>query len=197
MKRSRIAGLLTTAFLVAGLTAGAGGAAAASPYIQACPNADTVPGAASNAVLADTVACLINAVRAENGISGTLVPSASLVAAERSHVGDMLSNRFLGHRGSDGSLPALRARRAGYLRRYKSFTVGENLGWGQSTAGTPQSLVGAWLTSPTHRRNILDPRFRQIGVVVETGAPVGTPGSAFPAGAVTYGITLGVVRKRR
>src|SRR5262249_53491717 len=75
-------------------------------------------------------------------------PSGALVAAERGHVADMLQNRFLGHRGSDGTLPAARARAARYLGGYKSFVIGENLAWGQTTAGTPSTIFSPRMARP-------------------------------------------------
>jgi uncharacterized protein YkwD len=38
---------------------------------------------------------------------------------------------------------------------------GENVAYGQRT---PQEVMRAWMTSPGHRRNILNPRYTQIGV---------------------------------
>lgn len=38
---------------------------------------------------------------------------------------------------------------------------GENVAYGQKT---PQEVMQAWMTSPGHRRNILNPRYTQIGV---------------------------------
>ena len=57
-------------------------------------------------------------------------------------------------------------------RGYRSWDVGENLLW--STPGFDASTVVArWLASPTHRRVMLTPRWRQLGlgVVAATAAP--------------------------
>ena len=40
--------------------------------------------------------------------------------------------------------------------------LGENLAGGQTT---PQKVVAAWMDSPTHRANILNKNFRELGVV--------------------------------
>ena len=45
------------------------------------------------------------------------------------------------------------------------WRLGENVGW---TNGSVEDLHRAFLASPEHRRNILDPRFTSIGVA-ETG----------------------------
>jgi uncharacterized protein YkwD len=49
-------------------------------------------------------------------------------------------------------------------------TLGENLAGGQTTAA---SVVADWMDSPGHRDNILDPRWRDMGVGVRTGGHFG------------------------
>ena len=49
---------------------------------------------------------------------------------------------------------------------------GENVAYGQST---PQAVMQAWMTSPGHRRNILNSRYTEIGVgYVYNGRPYHT-----------------------
>jgi len=49
---------------------------------------------------------------------------------------------------------------------------GENVAFGQST---PQAVMNAWMTSPGHRRNILNSRYTEIGVgYVNNGRPYHT-----------------------
>src|SRR5919107_1385530 len=52
--------------------------------------------------------------------------------------------------------------------------VGENLAWGQGNLATPRAIAVAWMNSPGHRHNILQPEFTEIGV----GIVPGTPGDA-------------------
>jgi uncharacterized protein YkwD len=68
--------------------------------------------------------------------------------------------------------------------RYASF--GENLfvgTWGQFSA---RDVVLAWLESPPHRANILDPRFRDVGA-----APVRASGLLGGSDAVVWTATFG------
>ena len=44
----------------------------------------------------------------------------------------------------------------------RGHILGENLAGGQTT---PQKVVEAWMDSPTHRANILNKNFRELGVV--------------------------------
>jgi uncharacterized protein YkwD len=63
--------------------------------------------------------------------------------------------------------------RTGYARG--CYAVGENLAWAD-TGMTPRDVVTAWLQSPEHRANLLDPQFRDTGVAsrVVTLADAGT-----------------------
>ena len=47
------------------------------------------------------------------------------------------------------------------------WRLGENVGW---AAGTVEYLHAAFLASPEHRRNILDPLFTSIGVAETVSA---------------------------
>ena len=62
----------------------------------------------------------------------------------------------LSHQGGDGSTLAIRLRDAGYGFR----TAAENLAAG---AADPQETVRLWLASDGHRRNMLNPDFREAG----------------------------------
>jgi uncharacterized protein YkwD len=50
---------------------------------------------------------------------------------------------------------------AGYIPRYGSWIVGENLAWGWET---PWHAFQGLMRSPTHRANILRRSFRELGV---------------------------------
>lgn len=121
----------------------------------------------------------INAARAENGLP-PYTRNPQLDVAAQQHADDILQNgAALGHRGSDGSSPLDRALKAGY----GSTIVSEN--W----AGyrTVDLVMSFWLTDPPHRRNVLSPKFRDIGIgvasrpgggyviVTDLGAPQGSP----------------------
>ncbi len=52
---------------------------------------------------------------------------------------------------------------AGYDQWSRFFAYGENIAYGYTT---PQQVVAAWMASPGHRANILNPQFAEIGVAV-------------------------------
>jgi uncharacterized protein YkwD len=84
-----------------------------------------------------------------------LVPA--LGEAARAHAEDMARYGYLEHTGRDGSTPGDRLKRTGYQRRL----VGENIAAGPAT---PEEAVQGWLDSPEHCANIMDSRFRDMGV---------------------------------
>ncbi len=95
-----------------------------------------------------------------------LTPSRKLDDAAAAHARDMARRKYFDHRGRDGSQPWDRIRRAGYQPRIS----GENIAFGPESA---EEVVDGWLGSPGHCANIMDPRFRHIGVGVATGAKRG------------------------
>jgi uncharacterized protein YkwD len=111
------------------------------------------------------VLVLVNAARARRRSCGAepmaatapLAWSEALAQAARVHALDMERTDFFDHAGSDGSDPFTRVVRAGYSPR----AAGENLAFNQET---PEDVVRGWLASPHHCANIMDPRFRELGV---------------------------------
>lgn len=82
---------------------------------------------------------------------------AALEDAARAHARDIAAHSLLGHEGSDESMPAERATRAGY----SWASVAENVAGGQTTA---EEVVDTWLASPGHCANLMDPRYSESGV---------------------------------
>ncbi len=62
--------------------------------------------------------------------------------------------------------------RVGYMRG--TFGVGENLAYGTRRLGTPRANMRSWLHSPGHRRALLDPAFREIGIGLVRGRYLGS-----------------------
>jgi len=113
--------------------------------------------------------------RAHHLVPLTLSPN--LNAAATQHSRDMLAKGYFAHNSSNGEP---------FWKRIKSFygepgygfwSVGENLFWTSGSA-TADGSMKAWMASPPHRENILDPAWRQIGIaaVSSSDAP-GTYGN--------------------
>jgi hypothetical protein len=105
----------------------------------------------------DSVLALANQERASRGLA-PLTMASELQNAARGYAGAMASGGFFSHNGPDGSTPSSRAEAAGY----GGWTwVAENIAAGQ---GSPEAVMGAWMDSEGHRKNLLDPRAKEIGV---------------------------------
>lgn len=93
---------------------------------------------------------------------GALRPSPGISRAARDHVLDQGPSGGLGHRGNDGSRMADRVSRYGQW----SGKIGENISYGQSDARevVVQLIVDDGTPSRGHRKNLLDPDFRVVGI---------------------------------
>jgi uncharacterized protein YkwD len=64
---------------------------------------------------------------------------------------------------------------AGYIGE-ACWHAGENLAWGTDEFGSVRSIFRAWMSSPTHRRNILGD-YADVGIALEAGNLEGHPGA--------------------
>lgn len=99
---------------------------------------------------------LVNLERKKRGLAPLKNnPQLSKVARYKSQ--DMISKNYFSHQSPTYGSP---------FKMMQSFGIrftaaGENIAMGQKT---PQQVMNAWMNSPGHRSNILNPRFTQIGV---------------------------------
>ena len=152
--------------------------AAAAP----CKHADAEPGDASQKALRVATRCLLNQKRMQRGLR-KLRGNGRLHRAAGRHTVDMARRHYFSHTSISGASFLDRIRRTGYLQRARSWSVGENIAWGTGELSTPRLIVRAWMRSPGHRANILNGRFREVGIGISFGAPVRA--SARPAATYT------------
>lgn len=136
-----------------------------------CSGTTLTPSASNVAAVAKATLCLLNAERGARKMK-PLRPNPLLRKAAASHAVDMVRKTYFAHDSLDGRDFAQRIQAAGYLRRARNYSVGENLGWAATTLDTPRTMVQLWMDSPGHRANILQPRFREIGIAITRGVPV-------------------------
>jgi uncharacterized protein YkwD len=136
-----------------------------------CANASAVPHTVSIAAVRNSTLCLLNIERERRGLR-PLRQNRRLQRAAARHARDMDRRNYFDHDSRGGSTFVDRIKRARYLRGVRSWVVGENLAWGTSTLSTPRSIMRAWMKSPGHRSNILNAKFREIGIGISLGAPV-------------------------
>lgn len=126
----------------------------------------------------DATLCLLNRVRAEHGLP-PLRLNARLDRAAGQHSRDMVRRRYFAHDSLNGTSPFARMFATHYVPHDASWWLGENIGWGSGGLGQPIAMVRAWMHSPPHRANILSRHFRDIGIGIAPGAPVGGGGATY------------------
>lgn len=104
---------------------------------------------------------LTNEKRIMAGVAA-LKENATLSQAAQAKGADMLNKGYWAHVAPDGTQPWKFFGDFGYKYRY----AGENLARDFSD---PTSAVNAWMASPSHKENLLSPRYKEIGVAVVEG----------------------------
>lgn len=112
-----------------------------------------------DAAVAPDVIEQTNAIRANAGLP-PLSANPQLTQAADAYAGEMARRGWLAHTTSDGAGVESRAEAAGYV---DWAYLAENLATGPG-APAADALITSWLNSPGHRRNILSPDLREIGV---------------------------------
>lgn len=98
----------------------------------------------------------VNQHRAMNGAT-PLAMNARLSDAAQKHSEDMARRDFVDHRSPDGRALQDRVASVGYPWR----AIAENLAAGMSS---PESTVQFWMTSPSHRDNMLSRDYLEAGI---------------------------------
>jgi uncharacterized protein YkwD len=96
-----------------------------------------------------------NAQRASNG-SGALTLNSQLNAAAQAKANDMVARDYWSHNTPDGQEPWVFFDAQGY----SYAKAGENLAYGFSNSN--ETVIG-WMNSPSHRANLLDTAFTEVG----------------------------------
>lgn len=91
-----------------------------------------------------------------------LILNDSLTQAALSKAQNMFIDNYWAHISPDGTEPWYFITQSGYEYAH----AGENLA---RDFKDPQSVVNAWIDSPSHRKNILETDFEEIGVAVVDG----------------------------
>ena len=162
--------LCTAAAACAAILALAG--TTASAHASACARyGDTSPVHLTRHHAEDAVQCLLNRKRAKHGVP-PLSPDGRLRRAAQRHTGYMRKHHCFSHQCPGEASPRQRLIRVHYLGDgLANWEYGENIGWGTRHLGTPKAMVRAWMHSPEHRHNILEPSFRDLGVGFAHGSP--------------------------
>src|SRR3990167_2938475 len=109
----------------------------------------------------DEVIRLTNEKRVANWLN-PLSTNATLSQAAQAKGADMLNKDYWAHVAPDGTQPWKFFLDFGYRYRF----AGENLA---RDFTNPSSAVDAWMASPSHKENMLNPKYKEIGVAVIEG----------------------------
>lgn len=109
----------------------------------------------------DEVISLVNQARKAEGLD-ILTENKSLTLSANQKADDMIKENYFAHNSPGGKTPWFWMEKNNYDYRY----AGENLAMDFHNAFDQQL---AWMKSPTHRKNILNQEFKEIGVAVKQG----------------------------
>jgi hypothetical protein len=96
-----------------------------------------------------------NSQRIASGV-GSLALSGQLNSAAQAKANDMVARNYWSHTTPDGQEPWVFMDNAGY----QYTKAGENLAYGFATSG---DAVNGWVNSPSHKANMLDGAFSNVG----------------------------------
>lgn len=129
-------------------------------FFRFSPSSEKVLGYAT--AISDTeIVRLTNDYRLKNGLN-PLKQDSQLNQAAFLKGQDMIKHQYWAHVSPTGVQPWSFITEAGYVYSY----AGENLA---RDFGDSQSVVEAWMNSPSHKENILNPHYQDIGVSVVNG----------------------------
>lgn len=113
------------------------------------------------AVIASSLVDLANADRQQNGLQ-PLAENSLLQQAAQLKANNMAQDDYFAHTSPSGKDPWYWFEQAGYSFSY----AGENLAVYFSDS---DAVNTAWMNSPEHRANLLDPKYTQIGIATAYG----------------------------
>ncbi len=149
----------------------AAGVPSAAHAASACIGGEGSPAELGTTATRATTLCLLNAERRAHDLR-PLRQAGRLGRVARHHSEDMVAHGYFAHDSLSGTAFSARIARSGWMLERTSWIVGENLAWGSGVLASPPAIVAAWMASPQHRSNILDARFRVVGIGVVIGVPV-------------------------
>lgn len=109
-----------------------------------------------NSNVQQQILTLVNLERKKANLQ-PLTLNSQLAQAAQNHTNDMVSKSYFSHTSPSGGTMTSRVNATGY----KYSAIGENIAAG---SGTATATMTQWMNSPGHRANILNPKFRELGV---------------------------------
>jgi uncharacterized protein YkwD len=150
---------------------------AQTPVPAACANAQAPAASTIPTALRAAVVCLVNQQRVGRGLP-QLKENPLLDTSAQLWTDTMVVTQVFSH----GTNFSQRLARVGY----DWSNAGENIGTGYET---PDDVIAAWMASPEHCQNILNPNYADIGVGVNP-SPVGTNVADAASWTQDFGLTM-------
>lgn len=121
----------------------------------------SISGAQAKEINLENTVILTNKARVESDLGELLInPVLNKVASRKAQ--HMVKYHYFSHTSPEGIDPWYWFKKEGYDYKY----AGENLAINYKTA---EEQHVAWMKSPTHRKNILNPRYKEIGIATASG----------------------------
>jgi uncharacterized protein YkwD len=124
--------------------------------------------AQASEINADNVIKYVNEAREKENLPDLKI-SSKLTDVAMAKVNDMVVHKYFAHTSPDGLTPWYWFEKVGYAYKY----AGENLAINYTSAEEEQT---AWMNSPTHRKNIMNVNYTEIGVAIAAGEVNGVLG---------------------
>jgi uncharacterized protein YkwD len=136
-----------------------------------CQNTKLQPNPENIPLIREATLCLVNQERARNH-EPPLQTNPQLQQAAETHSQDMAINNYFSHTTPTGLGPAERILQTGYIPNPQDgWSIGENIAWATNNQATPQAIVTAWINSPDHLENILEPNYQNTAIGIYPAAP--------------------------
>jgi uncharacterized protein YkwD len=143
----------------------------------ACGGADASLSSLDTATARGALLCTVNAERTARGLSA-YGETATLSQAAQGFGDAMVAQAFFDHVSPAGSTLVSRVREAGWLPATGTYSIGEAIAWAGTPLDTAAQVVDGWMNSPPHRAILLSDSFREAGLGIAQGIPVGAgPGA--------------------
>ena len=117
---------------------------AAAPAIAnaaACSGADSAPASSSSSAANRATLCLLNRERRAHGLRALRSSTASSAAPPAATPATWSPSATSRTTPAAAPRSATRIKRTGWTRSRRSYTIGENIGWGGGSLSTPRAMV--------------------------------------------------------
>jgi len=143
----------------------------------ACGGADASLSGLDTATARSALLCTVNAERTARGLSA-YGETATLSQAAQGFGDAMVAQSFFDHVSPGGSTLVSRVRATGWIPANGSYSLGEAIAWAGTPLDSAAQVVDDWMNSPPHRAILLSDSFREAGLGIARGIPVGTGSGA-------------------